>query len=984
MMVVFLHPARAQDVCADVAGKSVAFARASPLLLYGEDSLQRAERVSLRFGVAYPVIDRTSAALRICTNIGARWVKRAHMVASADPRWVTLPETVRAAEERPVVSFWRSRERLSSFYSGAGVGKAPPDYDEVIGPDIDDLPGFPVTFSDFVEMNVGSRQLEVASILVPFPREAAIRYAGERAKAAEAGDFGAVERSFAGTLSAMAEARYLPLLPKDIGNEETLATPSSFATRSDWFTATLWATVNGTILTFEEEGGDPARPAALDLTPEELPLADAIETERRKVAEVASAKVDPPAPDPAMDKPEEPDREDDPAPEPEKTTPGYISLAGTPREGAGNDAACATGPDRRPLRREDIGSLERRALSLPGATIHATPGGEVVDAEPPTLSIYYVYCDRSEEGWIEIGSNAFGKTVGWVEADRLEDWRSMVVMQFTQRGSARQRVLFFREEADLVDVVIDAYADEVALETYDAIAANEHDADIFVAIEPATPTAFTDRPFMMPVLDWQFEMFDNGQESTLIRIAGVNTDAEATVSDSIGKADARDVGRLQRELKEFRFGVKFVIDTTASMGPYIDLTQRAVEHFYDAFESGGALDKVSFGLLAYRDSKAHDNRIEYVTREFQKLTTDTRVEDVLSNINMAEASEVSTRGWDEDAFAGLYQAITARDWEDFDFRFIVLITDAGARSAGDPLLQNPDIDEFNIRTFARNRDIAILPLHLVTPEAVKEGNIARAAEQYRVLGKTGDQNVSKYTPIETGDERSFDRKVRALADDLVESLTRAGRGRLVDAGKALEASRMATGREESSDAAFRYAVVNEIFRAQMEFLGKRKGETPPRFYRAWASDRDLVDPALVSMRASVFLTRNQLSELAQSVSDIVDVSRREGDSSKFFEELQRLAARTAVEGGRTGRKASTVETLMPDFIAALPYRSKILRMTERRWLAQGNTGRDQFVGELKRKLRAYRELEGDAGIWLDIDAGDTGLDVTPVDLDLLP
>ena len=49
------------------------------------------------------------------------------------------------------------------------------------------------------------------------------------------------------------------------------------------------------------------------------------------------------------------------------------------------------------------------------------------------------------------------------------------------------------------------------------------------------------------------------------------------------------------------------------------------------------------------------------------------------------ASEVSTRAFAEDGYAGLAEAIQGIDWTGFGGRYLIMITDASSREGGSPL-----------------------------------------------------------------------------------------------------------------------------------------------------------------------------------------------------------------------------------------------------------------------------------------------------------
>jgi len=184
-------------------------------------------------------------------------------------------------------------------------------------------------------------------------------------------------------------------------------------------------------------------------------------------------------------------------------------------------------------------------------------------------------------------------------------------------------------------------------------------------------------------------------------------------------------------------------------------------------------------------------------------------------------------------------------------------------------------------------------------------------------------------------------------------------------------------------------LVNELFRAQLEYLGTVAGTPAPSFFRAWASDRDLVNPALPALRVRVFLTRNQLNDLGASLSNIVSEAKRGSLSPQtFFDNLQRLSAITSSDPRRQGAYGpfSSIEesNLLPAYLKALPYRSKVLRMTQEIWLELGLSGQQEFINELEYKLRSYHDIEQDNTSWVDLGGGDRGSEVYPVPLTELP
>src|SRR5690606_33142412 len=98
-----------------------------------------------------------------------------------------------------------------------------------------------------------------------------------------------------------------------------------------------------------------------------------------------------------------------------------------------------------PLRMTPGSDFYRRALTLPGATLRTAPEQAGQAGTPlPVFSIFYVFGSRSLDGteWLEVGRQVAGPPEGWIEAQRLQDWSTMLVMQYAPAGQ-RRRVLFF-------------------------------------------------------------------------------------------------------------------------------------------------------------------------------------------------------------------------------------------------------------------------------------------------------------------------------------------------------------------------------------------------------------------------------------------------------------------------------------------------------------------------------------------------------------
>lgn len=662
------------------------------------------------------------------------------------------------------------------------------------------------------------------------------------------------------------------------------------------------------------------------------------------------------------------------------------------------------------LKMPDAPELYRRVLILPDAKILQTPGEEnPTDFKTlPVFTVRYVYGEKEIDGkqWIEIGKEPVGGSTGWLLKPSTEEWKSMLVMQFAPRGQ-RDRVLFFNKKQGVEKCIAAEMVGDHFAEIYGQVQSGQPNRSLLAAIEPQNSIDARARPYLMPILDWSTGEYENGDEITLVEVASLNSGTEGSPPGGEGSlpganADGGDNSAPNEEIEDFKIGIVFVIDTTKSMGPYIDKTYEAVEAVYQKLEEDGNLDKASFGIVGYRDDTSYSDGIEYVTRVFQDLDPETPPEKVLQSIKKVKAAKTSTQGWDEDAVAGLNEAVTNINWEPYSGRLIVLISDAGARVGNDPRAALSDMSMANIYEMAQSKRIAIFPMHLRTPKAESVGNLPRAENQYRELGNTGDTNVNKYVGVDRGALDSFSAFVGDFANQIRVALRNSSRGAVTpppslddlfadsDEEEEEETEQPQNEAPQSEDAPetdMGRMVMNEIFRAQLEYLGERTGEELPPFYRAWTSDRNLPDPQMAALSVRVFLSRNQLNALAQSLSGIVAEAREaELAPSTFFNLLQSLAATTSNDPNQSANGFQNIAEsgLLPSYLSQLPYQSKVLQLTQEDWLNWGLTGQQEFIDELEFKLTMYQQMNDDTDRWVNFGSTDSGQDAYPVPLFALP
>ena len=674
-----------------------------------------------------------------------------------------------------------------------------------------------------------------------------------------------------------------------------------------------------------------------------------------------------------------------------KTDPALAHAGGAPSGATGAEL---------PLRRESS-VLYRRVLSLPGAALHreplATDGPESEAVR--TFSVFYVYETRLVEGreWLRIGRSIQRGSEGWIAARETEEWRNMLVMQFPSRAN-RRRVLFFDDEGRLRELLDSFQREREVAFLHDVVESGDAAGTVggLVAVEPAEAIAADARPYLMPILDWRTNVVvaDTGDIATLVQVAGLNAEAEPDASAEVAAAGETDLAGLD-------LGIAFVIDTTRSMGPYIRAAREIVVRFAREIRREGLEQFVDFALVGYRDNTAPNPQIEYISRIYRDFGSPGSVDTLERELGRARISPASTKDWREDAFAGLRTAIEGLSWSPHtDARIIVLITDAGARSGNDPLSSNPRYDSLNVLSDAQRRSIAIVPIHLLTPESKRGDDTTRAQKQYRDISVTPEG--SNYLALPMGDERVFRAELQAMAANLRTLITRLDRDESIEAVreddtlpqgartvlKAFETDMLSLAEDSDGQPKPRLAAIvqNQLFRAQLQYLGRERGTALPPFYRAWAADLDLENPFYQALDVRVFLTRNQLNELAEVLDLLLDEALATGTTAEsFMERLQHLSAAMSVDPNLRSGEAEggdTIGSLLPGFLKELPYRSNIFDLSLRDFA--NATVQTETFEQLGYKLEQYRRINGDTAGWLDLGSGDPGEFVYPIQLRLLP
>lgn len=593
--------------------------------------------------------------------------------------------------------------------------------------------------------------------------------------------------------------------------------------------------------------------------------------------------------------------------------------------------------------------LYRRVLSKPGAKMAASPGGADGKALAP-FNIYYVFETRA--GWLRIGETLAGTPAGWVREGEMQDWPVMMVLRYTPPDS-RNPALFFKDDVSLKSIL---GKPDVQDEVTKLIAsAQTDDPDPRLAAVEDRTIDWSSTPYLMPILSTSRYVNDAGRTMFLTQVA--------SVSGPAGPLQAASNTCQVAEPKLAVHQIVFAIDTTQSMGPYIDGVRRISEFWAQEVQKRGLNDRIRFGVVAYRnnmDAEPQRSALEYVSKPVLPLSHDSDASAFSAAMRGLSPAKISTHSFDEDAVAGLDDALNL-DWDQAcGLRMLFLITDAGALQSDDPKASRPGTGLTTIAATARAMNVDILPVHVLTKEARAAGNTDSAAQRYRSElsdGRGGDT----YRSIANGSPEQF-RKYLGEVSAILDAIGRENRLSYV--------SRDEIGPSDPGKRSVSQLVLGKLFSVQQRFLGTAAKAQVPTFNASWTSDRDLANPDQAAFDVSVLLTRQQLGQLAEKCQSLVDNAKQKNtESSKFFELLRMVSAATAQDPKRFASGSTDLSAFMPSFLSVLPYKSDVLSLNAEDWRTMGANKQDAFVRRLEEKLKFYRRIERDQNQWKQLSSG---------------
>lgn len=621
--------------------------------------------------------------------------------------------------------------------------------------------------------------------------------------------------------------------------------------------------------------------------------------------------------------------------------------------------AWAQAPARQPMPVPGKASLFQRVITRPGASL--SPGPSATGAKPiPGFSVFYVYARQGgDDGWMEVGAASDGRTVGWLPAAKAIDWKHTMIAAFTN-PAPRKPVLFLDSERAERLLMLDLKAGEAAERLRADVAAGKPGP--VLALEPSSFVDINRSFYLLPILSAELVERESGPPLRLLKVISAPAEPPAPTPNTA--------------LEQYKAAVVFLIDTTSSMQPYINRTREAVRSLVTTIAATGVKNNFRFGVVGYRDSLEDNPGLEYPTKVFARPDFSKPPDAVMAGLDQVKESRVSSTGFDEDPIGGVKAVLDDVDWTGLSARYVVLITDAGARASTHAhSLTRLGITEIKLR--AQEQHVALMVMHLLTPAGARIHDHDPAAAQYRELTQFNG-TAPLYFPIAGGSETAFQQTMESLVGSLLQNVATA-------TGVPVESLRLpapAAGPDQSR-LRDQMRVVSEAMR--LTYVGRVTQAQAPDVQTSWTTDRDLANPEIFALDIRVLLTRNQLSDLAAALQKILAAGLANRTAPEtFFAQLRSAFAAAATDPQQISR-AQNIGGMLGDYLEGLPYKSEIMDIDQDSWLSMGPIQQRVVLNNVESRLRLYQDFQTQSELWHDVThSGQRGEEVYAVPLEALP
>jgi len=688
---------------------------------------------------------------------------------------------------------------------------------------------------------------------------------------------------------------------------------------------------------------------------------------------------------------------------------------------------------KKPLRIKGKKILLMRVLARPFSNIYSdkSPDSNVVESNIPALKPFYVYEKPTpeekelEDGWYQVGTNNRGKIIGWMQAKDVFEWNQTMCLLYTH-PEGRKPVLMFEHQSSLKKLLESSSEDrrKKVDSLYSAIENNDIPKNFPVtSVEPKRAVDWKKEFYFLPILNYKAITLENREARLLKLTATTNVRSDARQSTDIRKNEAFVKNASSgstivpiKDLEKLNINIVWVTDTTVSMRPYIERTLQVIENvskkIADLEETNAA---IKFGIWGYRDNLEAIPDIGYNTKNYTpELLPVNEFYQVLKDVKVTQVDSID---YPEDMFSGVNQAINNTQWQDNALRFIILVGDAPSHKVGhDWNLSGQNAE--TLRSLATERNISIFSLHINNPKAKRFEETARA--QYTLLATNDGMNEPAFEEVVSTNQEQFSQVTNSLAMVFTDNLgklkhvpkkekiiTPEGNNNANPADNkgssssptgekafledTVDINDVLEGEERGKNIANNNStktLANSMFKAALvKWIGSQTNAKPPRDIVAWAVDKDLEDPDIPSVEVRLLINKRQLDSLATVLDSIIKAGIQGQISGEdFFSSLQATTAMISRDPNMISQAKRIADTgLVPEFLAGLPYQSRLMAIDRDLWESWSADEQMDFINDMSAKVEQYSEIHDSPEGWIPLNPDDDPDEyVYPISLDMLP
>lgn len=364
-----------------------------------------------------------------------------------------------------------------------------------------------------------------------------------------------------------------------------------------------------------------------------------------------------------------------------------------------------------------------RLLTRSDAVLYADEHGENV-VPGRQLLIFSTYYPIAQKGdFYQVAEKFGGSPIGWIHQDSVYQWKNNLVLRFTPIGAGlnkRNRLVFFKDAPS-----VKSYLSKISnftqrfnsyLQGSDVDASAQQNLADWGVLALEHKYGGDKRQFyLMPILETltnpsgeleQVVVEGAGAGYNVVKLAALKSPTPDKQVEVETEPQPEEPEIKSPNVKELVIDIVFVIDTSKSMGPFIESTKANLISMIESMKAPSSKYinvTYRFGLCAYRDwcgpadqamstdqfvGKTSGDKSAYITRNFTpdgfvsasqmiKILEDESPETGLM------ASKYDSLDYHEDVNAGLHEAIHQMPWGEVNaknnLRFMFVIGDAPGR-----------------------------------------------------------------------------------------------------------------------------------------------------------------------------------------------------------------------------------------------------------------------------------------------------------------